>query len=118
MLALLRLKPWLEKQMKMALEKAARGSDPSLIAERIIDDVEDGVDPAMLIQFVAREDWFEFLQGFDARVVSYRPWFTQMRQAMLEQFSATSAPPMTVTPQPASGELDRPTGPPSLTGES
>ena len=116
MLALLKLQPWLKTQLAMAMEKAARGSDPSLIAERIIDDIPDGVAPAMLIEFVAREDWFTMLQHFEPRVAPYQPWFAQMRQAMLDQFGAVSAAPaMTVTQAP--NEIDRPTGPPSLTGE-
>src|ERR1051325_11466057 len=110
-LALLRLQPWLKTQLAMAIDKAARGSDPVVIALRIIDDIPDGIAPNTLVQFIVREDWFSILQQFDARVTPYEAWFTQMRQAMLEEFDAATqvqppAPAMTVNTQPQ--EIDRP----------
>lgn len=119
MFAMLKLLPWLKQQMGMALEKAFKGSDPGLIAERILDDLPDGVDPQQLAQFIAREDWFHHLQSFDSRVTAHAEWFNEMREAMLEQFRGSGAfesPAMTVTPIAATApaEPERPAGLPPL----
>lgn len=128
MLGLLALIPWLKQQLEMAIQKASRGSDPVLIAERILDDLPDSADPEQLLAFVQREDWWAQLQRLDARVSPYAQWFARMRQAMLEQFTGlsgeteveTGAPGNVTTgpsPQMTVTEIERPAGPPSLTGK-
>lgn len=114
MLGMLALVPWLRTQLDICIQKASRGSDPGLIAERIIDDLPDGVQPGQLVQFIAREDWFQQLQRFDSRVASHGPWFRQMRDAILEQFNNTQPEPgpakMTVSEVKPELENDRPSG--------
>lgn len=124
MFGMLTLLPWLKEQMAMALRKAAGGSDPELIAERIVDDLPRGAKPEELAKLLAREDWFAQLQKFDSRVSGHVEWFTQMREAMLAIFNNDESEPadesasqMSVRIEPKSTEIDRPKGPPSLTGE-
>lgn len=123
MFGMLQLLPWLRGQMEMALQKAQGGSDPGLIAERILDDLPKNVDTSALHDMLSRPDWFQQLQRFDARVAAFGPWFTQMRQAMMEEISGTNPTPlsnpqpvMTVTPvsSPQSDEIQKPEGPPKL----
>lgn len=124
MLGLLALIPWLKQQLEMAIQKASRGSDPVLIAERILDDLPDSADPEQLLAFVQREDWWAQLQRLDARVLPYAQWFARMRQAMLEQFgqeiavtSGEAPPPVMTVSEVKSETIERPAGPPSLTGK-
>ena len=126
MLGMLALLPWLKEQMAMALQKAAQGSDPGLIAERILDDLPQGMKPDALVEFIARADWFQQLQRFDSRVAAYGPWFNAMRTAMLDEItggepsgtakpqgdSTTQLPPMSVTPM--DDEIEKPIAPPKL----
>lgn len=121
MLGMLALLPWLKEQMAMALTKAASGSNPELIAERIIDDLPAGTQPGTLLQFIEREDWWQKLQQFEPRVATYFPWFQAMRDAMIaviregdEGAPRIPAPTMTVTPVESPAEVDRPAGPPKL----
>lgn len=122
MFGMLALIPWLKTQLEMCLQKAARGSDPGLIAERLIDDLPDGVKPEQLLELIARADWWAQMQRFDPRVAQYGPWFARMREAILEQFNASSgdsAPGNTAKPVIAQNtmtvtevkpEPDRPSG--------
>jgi len=139
---LLSLLPWLRGQLEMLLVKAARGNDPVLYAEVLLDSLPDGLNPETLYGFIQRTDWFKYVVQLDSRAATYEPWFARLRAAMLQAFSdpdpsgagaspvsdisasegATPAGGTIVAMQDASGrrtiEIDRPPqGPPSLTGE-
>lgn len=134
MLGMVALLPWLKSQLQMALTKAANGTDPVFIADRILDDANtERLNVPELLQFVARPDWFVLLCRFEPRCAQYQSWFTDMRNAMLEEDQSAGgggiSPPLPVatqTPPPAEsmsvqGEgvqtIDRPGAPPSLTGK-
>lgn len=122
MFGMLALLPWLKEQMAMALTKAAAGSNPELIAERIIDDLPGSAKPESLLEFIERADWWEQLQRFEPRVATHFAWFQAMRNTMVNVIREESAdgsvpqlPPMTATQvDTPSGEVDRPQGPPKL----
>lgn len=117
MFGLLALIPWLKTQLGMALDKAARGTDPVFIADRILDDLPDNANPQELLRFVEREDWFDQLRRLEPRVTPYREWFERMRAAMREALSDEAVPPaMQVAEvgmkESPDDEIDRPLGPP------
>lgn len=126
MFGLLALIPWLKTQLAMALQKAQSGSNPELIAERIVDDLPlaQKRDPRELIGFITREDWFAQLCRLEPRCQHHQPWFEEMREAMLAQFAEAAqdtANAQRPSPMAVQGEgvqtIDMPVAPPSLTGK-
>lgn len=104
MFAQLIMLPWLKTQLTMALAKAQKNSDPSLVAEWILEELPAGVSKENVAQLLSRSDWWEQLQHFAPAVAPYSAWFAQMREAMLaEVLDASDAPPpMRVTEKPPS----------------
>lgn len=121
MFGMLALLPWLKTQLNMALRKASGGGDPGLVAEWILSELPEGIEPESLIEFIQRPDWWQQIQKFDPRVTPYGPWFTQMRQALIEQVqgpdesSRTETPAMSVK-QIDDDSIDRPSGEPPKLG--
>lgn len=75
--------PWLKGHIENQLVRAARGSDPELYAEVMLDDFPANTDPTVLGHLLARPDWFNLLKQLDIRVGQFEPWFTALRNAML-----------------------------------
>lgn len=75
--------PWLKGHIENLLVRAARGSDPELYAELMLDDFPQGADPRVLGQLLARHDWFALVKQLDARAAQYEAWFNDFRTAIL-----------------------------------
>lgn len=134
-LALLKILPWFRAQLDQMIARAARGIDPALAAEMFLAEFPEGTNPDEFLPLLADANWFVLLQRFDARVAQHPDWFAEMRASLLEQAEAlraealSAAPPAAgipiesvapVSPAPApgqmpsAGQIERPTGPPSL----
>lgn len=87
MLTLLKLLPWLQAQMTVALTRASKGVEPGLMAETLLADLPDGTDPESLLGIIQRPDWFEMLCKADARVRQHHAWFAHMRAALIEEIT-------------------------------
>jgi hypothetical protein len=119
---MIKLTPWLKGQISDLLVRAARGSNPSLYAEVVLDSIPENINGDVLLEFLKRPDWLQMLTTFDSRVAQHAAWFSELRgdiiktgeeiKAELAQASTAAAP---AKPSPvADGEIDRPTGPPTL----
>jgi hypothetical protein len=58
------------------VDRAARGSDPGLYAEYIVDNVPGPI----ITSWLAREDLIGYLTGMDSRVADHRQWFEDLRE--------------------------------------
>lgn len=121
-LQMLRMVPWLKGQIEMLLVRAARGSDPELYAEVVLDSIPENVSGDTLIEFLQRTDWFQMLAQFDSRVQQHAQWFANLRAEIFkaaDAIKASMAQPQRSAPpaaKPAPEEPDVPKGPPSLLG--
>lgn len=121
-LQMVKMAPWLKSQVTDLLTRAARGSNPSLYAEVVLDSIPENINGDVLLEFLKRPDWFQTLAQFDSRVAQYQGWFTQLREDIIKtgeeikaELAASVGDAPVKTPPGAEVEIDRPTGPPSLT---
>jgi hypothetical protein len=89
---------WLREQLEGLVTQAKRNSDPNLYADVVLDNLPDGVDPAMLKNFLAKSDWWASLTMFYPPVRPHAKWFTDCRQALLAGLEEMLAPPAEPTP--------------------
>lgn len=119
---MVKLAPWLKKQIEDLLQRAARDSSPSLYAEVVLDSIPENINGDVLLEFLKRGDWLQTLQQFDSRVANYAPWFTTLRNEIIKtgeeikaELAAQVKPAPSSSPSaPTPSEIDRPQGPPSL----
>jgi hypothetical protein len=123
MLDLLDLAPhvaWLQGQLNKMGTAATRGRDPSLYAAMFLEELPEGLTPQRVHQLLSRPDWLELLARFNAQVVQQAPWWTRTRGAIIAYIEEAAQPaetqPSRKTAAPQ-GQIDRPQGLPSLTGE-
>lgn len=118
--------PWLKEQLSRCLKAATVGRDPELYAALFVEELPDGIEPATVVELLSRPDWYTQLVRMDERLnnADLVPWFTRMMQGVLNSM-AREAQPQTAenatapAPSPKStGEVQRPTRLPSLTGEN
>lgn len=123
--ALMRYVPWLREQLARMLGAAHKRRDPEVYAALLLEELPDGLDPQVVGQLLSREDWFQQVCQMEPRWndAQVYPWIEYARNLIVQ--SVTSEPPTLATvptPAPArvakvSGEVDRPTKMPSLTGD-
>lgn len=82
-LAMLRILPWFRNQLEVLYQKAQSNKSPEVWADALVDDFPEGTDPAPFVALLARQDWFELLSQFDARISPHREWFTECRDAII-----------------------------------
>jgi hypothetical protein len=70
---------WLRGTLAQLLPQAAKGSNPRLYAEVILDNIPEFLGEAVLREQLAAPDWFEKLKGIDNRVEQHQEWFTKFR---------------------------------------
>lgn len=78
---------WFKKKIEELLQNAAQNKDPELRAEVFLDDLPVFIPESVVKAMLEREDWFEQLTQFDARVLSYHGWFTELRDNILNTFN-------------------------------
>lgn len=115
MLDLLPYLTWLKGQMSKLAGAAARQRDPELYAAMFLEELPAGLTPQRVLELLSRSDWLQQLARFEPSINdTSAPWWGQLREALLgmirEALTPKSAPA-----QP--GEIQRPQGVPSLTGE-
>jgi hypothetical protein len=88
---------WLREQLEGLVHQAKKNSDPALYADVVLDNLPDGVDPALLKNFLAKPDWWASLTMFYSAVRPYGVWFTECRKHLLtgldEMISAPTETP-------------------------
>lgn len=117
MLELLPHLNWLKAQLQKLQGASARGRDPTLYAAMLLEELPAGLKPEKVKELLSRADWWDLLAGFGA-AVAQRPWWEEMREALLEYITEAET-------QPGSKEKAAPEGllgpgqlkVPNLTGE-
>jgi hypothetical protein len=116
MLDLLPHVPWLREQLGRCAEAAEKERDPQLYAALFLEELPEGLGPERVVELLSRSDWFQALARMDGRIAAQGPWWAAMREQLLIEIREAMQPaPRRRAP---SGEVERPTAPPSLTGES
>lgn len=70
---------WLRATLGQLLVQAAKGANPRLYAEVMLDNLPPYIDPSGLFERLAKESWWGELQAVDARVAQYEDWFARFR---------------------------------------
>jgi hypothetical protein len=78
-----RLIPWLKGHIEKFLTPARRQSNPEIYAALLLEELPEDQDPALLLQFVERPDWFEGLKSLDSRVAQFPGWFQELRTHLI-----------------------------------
>lgn len=81
---MLQLLNWLKGTLRNLIRQAAANKDPSLYAEVALDNVPQGTDPAKLLEYLNRDDWWEVLSAFVPDVAPYKGWFTEFRDECIK----------------------------------
>lgn len=139
LLSLLPHLPWLKDVLARMLQGAMRGKSPQVYAALFLEEVPDEVSGETILQLLGAEDWFASLCKLEPRWNDSRlvPWLQAARADILttiqNAIGSTAAPMITESAPPISqpepsappasvarrntGEIDRPTKLPSLTGD-
>jgi hypothetical protein len=116
MLDLLPHLTWLKGQMSKLAGAAARQRDPELYAAMFLEELPNGLTPQRVLELLSRSDWLQQLARFEPSINdTSAPWWGQLREALLGMIREALNPK--VAPSQAGGEIQRPQGVPSLTGE-
>jgi hypothetical protein len=75
---------WIRKQLEVLLHHAARGKDPELYAEVLLDNLPPFITPAEIMQHIGADDAVAKLAQLDERVNQHPEWFAQFRDAIRE----------------------------------
>lgn len=132
--------PWIKEQLARLGPAAARGKDPELYAALFLEELPEGITPETLGALLSREDWFHQLAQLDPRINSSAlyPWFEALRGFILQSLHQEVAQPLAGVATPVAGpgavapistvgaaptrqrtgEVERPTKIPSLTGDT
>jgi hypothetical protein len=115
MLDLLPHLPWLREQLSRCANAAARQRDPQLYAAMFLEELPEGLTVERVAQLLNAPDWFAQLSRFDARIGAQGPWWAALRREVLVYIQEVLTPK--THPAQSSGEIQRPTAPPSLMGD-
>ena len=88
-----KLIPWLKGQVEKFLPVAQRNRDPELYANVLLEELPEDQDPATLMQFIERPDWFDWLKSLDPRVANFPQWFAQLRAHLIRYLKEELAAP-------------------------
>ena len=72
----------LKKNMPMLMDKAAKGKDPGLYAEVVLDNIPESFFP-QFVRFIAQPDALDKMIAAYPPAAQYREWFAQLREAIL-----------------------------------
>lgn len=81
---MLRQLNWLRNQTVALCDRAARGKSPELYAEVLLDNLPDYITPGDLLARLQAPDAIDQLGQVNADVLKYRPWFEELRKAIVE----------------------------------
>jgi hypothetical protein len=84
---MIRLINWFSSYVPLLLQSAAKGSDPTLYADLLADNVPDEITPEQLQQLLSRPDWYELLSNFSPDVRRFEAWFRDMHTELLKQLN-------------------------------
>ena len=93
------MNPMVKQYVSFLVGKAAKGADPDLYADLVLDNVPE----ALVRQFMSDPDPVARLAVFDARVAQHAEWFRDLGQACMEALNA-DAPGSGSGPSPADGD--------------
>lgn len=115
MLDLLPHLPWLREQLGRCASAAQKNRDPQLYAAMFLEELPEKLSLERVVQLVQDPQWLGKLAHFDARIAQQVPWWEAMRSELLTYIQEQ------LQPEPPArrktGEIERPTVPPSITGE-
>lgn len=118
--AMLELLPhvgWLKEQLSRCVGAAAKQRDAQLYAAMFLEELPDGLTPEKVFELLSAPDWYAKLCAFDGRVAQQGPWWASMRQAILDYIRDADPALARRAVSTVTGEVQRPTSLPSLTGE-
>lgn len=76
----------------MIIGAAAKNSDTAIYAD-LIDDALNNEQADILCGVLQQPDWIEKLAQTDARVLQFKPWFSKLREELLELYGVTATQP-------------------------
>ena len=79
---------WLRQQLTALIYQANRGSDPSLYADVMLDNLPPYITVDEINQHIGAPTAIDELAKIDARVLTFRDWFEEFRRAVIESLSA------------------------------
>lgn len=108
--------PWLREQLAGCVTAASKNRDPTLYAALFLEELPEGLRPERVLQLMTTPDWEQQLCRFDARIAQQIPWWTAMRDQLVTYIQESLEPDRPARKR-ASGEIERPTVLPSITGD-
>lgn len=99
---MMQLLGWLKEQLAALTHQASLNKDPNLYADVVLDNLPE-VDPTMLRNMLAGDNWWATLVQFSPGVQPYPQWFAECREALLKGLDEMIAP---VQPQGGDGGAD------------
>jgi hypothetical protein len=131
--------PWLREQLARMGNAAVKGRDPEVYAALFLEELPDAIPARTVLDLLTAADWYQKLCQVEPRLnrEDLVPWFTKARDRMVAIVSrapelaggpstlsgsaapaaVTPAPTPVAKPKPNTGEIQRPTKLPSLTGD-
>ena len=137
LLALLPHLPWLKDMLGLLLSAATKNKDPEVYAALFLEEVPEEIGAEQIAGLLAPANWFQQLCQLEPRwnTSELYPWIERVRTLILQQVvpgpdalsggpgneargrEPQSAQAPAPKPQRNTGEIDRPTRLPSLTGD-
>lgn len=75
---------WIRKQVAVLVHHAARGKDPELYAEVLLDNLPPFITPGEIMEHIGAADAVAKLAKLDERVNHYAQWFEEFRAAVVD----------------------------------
>ncbi len=115
MLDLLPHLTWLKGQLSKLANAAGRARDPELYAAMFLEELPPNLAPKRVLELLTREDWLQQLARFEPAITDATvPWWQALQQSLVGMIQEAMAPSLA---KKSSGEIERPSAVPSLTGE-
>lgn len=83
---------WLRQQTMTLCHYAARGKNPELYAEVMLDNLPDFITEADLLARLKEPNAIAQLSQVNTEILKYRPWFEEFRKAMVRLLDETDEP--------------------------
>jgi hypothetical protein len=85
---MMRVLIWLQGQVPGLLQKAAKDLDPEVYAVVLLDELPAGSDAVAVRNYMARDDWWQWVIKYVPQAAPYQEWFTELRNAIISEIDA------------------------------
>lgn len=81
---------WQRSQIAFLIEKAKLGREVDLYVDLILDEIPAFIPPAIVLEHIRREDWWQILSAFEPAILPYQPWFETLRATLISSLTDES----------------------------